>query len=56
MRPGIAIIWNEEDQPHHANEHENVAVISVKYAVSAVEQALAELGFQPLLIPLSRPI
>jgi D-alanine-D-alanine ligase len=56
MRPGIAIIWNEEDQPHHANEHENVAVISVKYAVSAVEQALAELGFQPLLTPLSQPM
>lgn len=56
MRPGIAIIWNEEDQPHHANDHENVAVIGVKYAVSAVEQALAELGFQPLLIPLSHPI
>jgi D-alanine-D-alanine ligase len=56
MRPSIAIIWNEEDQPLQANGREDVAIVSVKYTVSAVEQALATLGFQPLLTPLSQPI
>ncbi|MDD5486027.1 MAG: ATP-grasp domain-containing protein [Dehalococcoidales bacterium] len=57
MRPKIAIVYNEPEQAvlPFANR-ETSAIAGVLDAVVAVKQSLEELGYKPLVFPLSPPL
>ncbi|MDD2252059.1 MAG: ATP-grasp domain-containing protein [Dehalococcoidales bacterium] len=56
MHPQVAIIYNQPEASRYDNRGEGVAVYGVLDEVDAVKRALSDIGFVPMLIPLSPPI
>ncbi len=55
MRKRVAIVYNEPHPSRYDNAHEEKAVLGVLEAVTAVHQALLELGYEVTLLPLVPP-
>jgi D-alanine-D-alanine ligase len=55
MRKRVAIVYNEPHPSRYDNAHEEKAVIGVLEAVTAVHEALIELGHEVSLLPLVPP-
>jgi D-alanine-D-alanine ligase len=55
MRKRVAIVYNEPQSSRYDNNHEEKAVLGVLEAVTAVHQALIELGHEVTLLPLIPP-
>ncbi len=55
MRKRVAIVYNEPQSSRYDNNHEEKAVLGVLEAVTAVHQALIELGHDVTLLPLIPP-
>ncbi len=56
MRPKIAIVYNEPEASRYGNMGEGKAVFGVLDEAEAVHQALTELGYAVIKIPLRPPI
>lgn len=56
MRPKIAIVYNEPEASRYGNMDEDKAVFGVRDEVEAVQQALTEMGYAVVKMPLRPPM